>query len=62
MVGGLFRQASGDTMTKILGVLIPILFSALFAVIVIALAGCAPRHQSDDWGALSQQVGKQLNK
>lgn len=34
----------------------------LAAALILAIAACAPRHQSDDWGALSQQVGRQLNK
>ena len=34
----------------------------LAAALLLSATACAPRHQSDDWGALSQQVGKQLNK
>ena len=39
-----------------------IITGALVAAILLALAACAPRHQSDDWGALSQAVGQQLKK
>jgi hypothetical protein len=34
----------------------------LAAALLLCVAACAPRHQSDDWGALSRQVGRQLNK
>jgi hypothetical protein len=34
----------------------------IFLIAILALSACAPHHQSDDWGALWQQVGRQLNK
>ena len=34
----------------------------ILIVAALALTACAPRHQSDDWGALSQAVGQQLKK
>ena len=39
-----------------------IITGAVAAALLLCAAACAPRHQSDDWGALSQAVGQQLKK